>query len=115
MPVTAALAQVHVSDLDRAKDFYSRLLDRGPDSEPMASLAQWEFPGGRGLQVTDGAPEKSGASGVTLLVSDLDAFVTSLDAAGIAHGDVVPGGGSRLLIVTDPFGNEVVAVESTTA
>jgi predicted enzyme related to lactoylglutathione lyase len=111
MPVVSALAQVQVADLARATEFYSAVLGRGPDAEPMPSLKQWELPGGGGVQLTDGSPEKSGSTGVTLLVTDLDAFVASLDAAGIEHGDVAPGGGSRLLIVTDPFGNDVVAVE----
>jgi hypothetical protein len=40
--------------------------------------------------------------------SELDTLADRLSAAGIDHPGPQPGGGARVLIVTDPDGNQVV-------
>lgn len=74
MSITTALSTVAARDLEEAKKFYSNLFGRGPDLEPMPTLAQWDIDNGGGVQVVQ-QPESSGSSMVTLLVT---AFVIFL-------------------------------------
>lgn len=112
MVMTSALAAVAVSDLGNATSFYSTLFGRGPDLEPMPTLAQWDLEHG-GVQVVE-MPEKSGSSMVTLMVTDFDDFVAQLDSRGIAHGEVVEGVISRVTQSKDPAGNVITFAETST-
>lgn len=110
MPITTALSSVAVADLADAKEFYSNLFGRGPDLEPMPTLAQWDIPGGGGIQVVE-QPESSGSSMVTLLVTDFDAFLDELGVKSIDHGEVITGVISRVTQTMDPAGNTVTFAE----
>lgn len=112
MPISAALAAVAVTDLDEAKEFYGRLFDRPADIEPMPTLAQWTLEPCGGVQVVEDA-EHSGASLLTLLVSDFDAVLTDLSGRGIQTGEVVDGVISRVTQVSDPAGNTITFAEQT--
>lgn len=101
------LAQSTVTDLDRAEEWYQRLFDRAPDARPMAGLLEWHLVEGFGVQVWS-EPERAGRSTVVLEVSDLDGVAERLTAAGIDHAGPEPGGGVRILPLTDPDGNRVV-------
>lgn len=106
-----ALAVVAVSDLAKAKPFYSGLLGRGPDQEPMPTLAQWDFEHGGGVQVVE-VPEKSGSSMVTFLVTDFDGFLKQVGVKGIQHGEVISGVISRVTQTQDPAGNVITFAEA---
>ncbi len=80
MTITAALASMTVTDLDRAGAWYAALLGRGPDARPMDGLLEWHLPGGSGVQVWS-EPDRAGRSGVTLAVDDLDAVARALTAS----------------------------------
>lgn len=110
MPITTALSSVAVADLADVKEFYSNLFGRGPDLEAMPTLAQWDIPGGGGIQVVEQA-ESSGSSMVTLLVTDFDAFLDELGAKSIDHGEVITGVISRVTQTMDPAGNTVTFAE----
>lgn len=110
MPISAALAAVAVTDLDEAKEFYGRLFDRPADVEPMPTLAQWNLEPNGGVQVVEDA-EHSGASMVTLLVSDLDGLLRDLSGRGIDPGEVIDGVISRVTQVRDPAGNTITLAE----
>lgn len=101
------LAQSTVTDLGRAEDWYTRLFGGDPDARPMAGLLEWRLGETCGLQVWS-EPGRAGASTVVLEETDLDAAASRLRAAGLGHGAPQPGGGARILPLTDPDGNRVV-------
>ena len=107
MTITAALASMTVSDLDRAEAWYAALLERGPDARPMDGLLEWHLAGGSGIQVWS-EPDRAGRSGVTLAADDLDAVARALTAAGVEHDGPEQATSSRILQLTDPDGNRVV-------
>jgi predicted enzyme related to lactoylglutathione lyase len=104
------LAQVAVRDAEAAERWYATLFDAPPDARPMDGLLVWHLTEDAGVQVwQDG--ERAGRSCAVLGVGgapELDALADRLTAAGEAHGGVEPGGGARLLRLTDPDGNLVV-------
>jgi catechol 2,3-dioxygenase-like lactoylglutathione lyase family enzyme len=60
-----------------------------------------------GRPMTDGAvPNAGGWNRIHLIVSDLDAEIARLDAAGVRfRNEVVSGPGGRQVLVQDPSGN----------
>lgn len=105
--ISGVLAHCTVTDLERAEDWYARLLGRGPDARPMPGLLEWHLGEGFGLQVWAEA-DRAGRSSVVLSESDLDAAAAHLSDVGIAHDGPQPGGGARILQLRDPDGNRVV-------
>jgi catechol 2,3-dioxygenase-like lactoylglutathione lyase family enzyme len=116
-----------VDDVDRAIDFYCRLLDFHEDMHPAPSFAMLSHgdlrlvlsapgggPGG-GQAMPDGTvPEPGGWNRFQLEVSDLEAAVARLREAG-AHfrNDIVTGRGGKQILVEDPSGNPVELFEPT--
>lgn len=107
MTITRGLAQATVRDLAGSEDWYTRLFGRGPDARPMANLLEWHFGDSFGVQVW-AEPERAGHSSMVLDESDLDAFVTRLDEAGVPHDGPQNATSSRILPLLDPDGNRVV-------
>ncbi|WP_116201391.1 VOC family protein [Amycolatopsis circi] len=107
--ISRVLAQCTVSDLARAEDWYTALLDRGPDARPMPGLLEWHLGDTFGLQVWS-EPDRAGRSTVVLEETDLDAAAAHATKAGAAHDGPQPGGGARILPLTDPDGNRVVFI-----
>lgn len=105
------LANIAVSDQDAAEDWYSRLLDRAVDARPMAGLAEWHLAESFAVQTWLDS-ERAGYSTVVLEVSDLDAEMSRLNSVGIEHGGAQPGGGARILQISDPDGNTIVLAGS---
>lgn len=101
------LANCTVTDLDRAEHWYTRLFDREPAARPMSGLIEWHLGDTFGVQVWS-EPDRAGQSSVVLDETDLDAAAARLSAAGIGHDGPQPGGGARILQLTDPDGNRVV-------
>lgn len=110
MLVEHVLAVVPVSDLDAARDWYTRLLGRGPDNTPMATLVEWRVTDGGWLQVFSGAGRAGGAF-VNLAVDDLDDTVAELRGRALEPGQVQEASkGVRLSALADPDGNAVTLV-----
>ena len=82
--IKGILANCTVSDLARAEDWYTRLLEREPDHRPMPGLLEWHLGQGFGVQVW-ADPERAGKSTVVLDVADLNADAARLLSLGIAH------------------------------
>ena len=101
------LAQAVVTDLPVAERWYSALFDSPPQDRPMDGLLQWQLGDSFGVQVWLD-PGRAGRSAMVVEESDLDALAARVSAAGIDHDDPQPGGGARVLILTDPDGNQVV-------
>ena len=105
--IRRVLANCTVSDLDRAERWYANLFEREPDARPMTGLIEWHFSDACGVQVWS-EPERAGRSTVVLEETDLDAVAARAAAAGIDHSGPQPGGGARILQLSDPEGNRVV-------
>src|SRR3712207_8459838 len=101
------LAQAVFTDLPVAERWYSALFDSPPQERPMDGLLQWHLGESFGVQVWL-EPGRAGRSVMVVEESDLDALAARVSAAGIDHDDPQPGGGARVLILTDPDGNQVV-------
>lgn len=105
--IRRVLAHCTVTDLDQAENWYTRLFGGAPDARPMPGLLEWHLGDSFGVQVWS-EPDRAGKSSVVLDETDLDAAAERLTLAGIDHGDLQPGGGARILQLTDPDGNRVV-------
>lgn len=101
------LAGCTVTDSGRAEEWYTRLFDREPDARPMSGLIEWHLGDAFGVQVWC-EPDRAGRSSLVLEETDLDAAAARLTAAGIRHNGPQPGGGARILQLTDPDGNRIV-------
>lgn len=111
MAVTNALAGVAVRKLAVAIDWYGRVLDRAPDTQPMEGLAEWAFPSGGWLQVFEDET-RAGRSSVTLVEDDLDARLADLAAKGVAVQSTSESDMVKVAIVRDPDGNLVVFAQA---
>jgi predicted enzyme related to lactoylglutathione lyase len=107
MTIERVLAQMTVSDLASASDWYSRLFDRGPDANPMEGLLEWHLADAFGVQVW-AEPDRAGHSSVVLDETDLDGRLEQLTRNGIDHGGAQEATASRIAVVTDPEGNRIV-------
>lgn len=101
------LAVVAVRDLQVSREWFSTLLGREPDNDPMPTLTEWQVVPRGWLQVFED-PERAGSSLFNLAVDDLDAHVTTLRGRGLQPGDVVDAAkGVRLSTLTDRDGNMI--------
>ncbi|MGH9055418.1 MAG: VOC family protein [Acidimicrobiales bacterium] len=118
-----------VHDVDAAIAFYCEQLGFHEDMHPAPAFAMLtrgdlrlvlSAPGGSpggGQAMPDGTvPTPGGWNRFSIEVTDLDATVTALRAAG-AHfrNDIVSGVGGRQILVDDPSGNPVELFEPTLA
>lgn len=105
--IRGILAQATVSDLERAERWYRPLFGRDPDTRPMPGLIEWRIDDRFGLQLWVD-PERAGQGTLVLDDSALEDTVAALTSAGVDHEGTRPGGGGRILALTDPDGNRVV-------
>jgi catechol 2,3-dioxygenase-like lactoylglutathione lyase family enzyme len=106
-----AIASLAVSDLDRSRQWYSRLFEREPDSNPMPELIEWRFDHGGWLQVY-GGPERAGGGSVTLSTDDIGDLAAHLHNLGIDTGDRPSGGSVKTIMIKDPDGNSIAFAET---
>lgn len=92
------------TDLAAAEGWYTKLLGRGPDNRPMATLVQWEFSDQCGLALSTD-DEIAGRGMMFLYVDDVAAERRRLQGLGIVLGDDIAGDYSTLAQVRDPDGN----------
>ena len=92
------------ADLAAAEGWYTKLLGRGPDHRPMATLLHWELFDQGGLMLSD-SDEITGRGVMFLYVDDVAAERRRLQGLGIVLGDDIEGDYSTLAQVRDPDGN----------
>ena len=92
------------ADLAAAEGWYTKLLGRGPDHRPMATLLHWELSDQGGLMLSS-SEEIAGHGMFFLYVEDLAAERRRLGDAGIALGDDIEGDYSTLAQLRDPDGD----------
>ncbi|RYP88344.1 VOC family protein [Nocardioides guangzhouensis] len=103
----ALFAGIRVSDLERAQEWYARLLGKDPAFFPNDVEAVWELDENRFLYV-EVSPELAGGGLVTLFLDDLDAFVDAASGRGIEPSkQETYENGVRKATYHDPDGNEV--------
>ena len=118
MAVEHLFAGIPVSDRDAAVEFYERVFGRPPDLVPNDQEAAWRVTdSGWVCLYAGGGPAASAPH--TLLVDDLDGFLTDVAERGIATGPVEAIGVSvHQSVITDPDGNRLkvgqVGAEPTT-
>lgn len=101
------LAVVHVSDVDRSRQWYTSFFGRAEDNNPMPSLVEWQVLPGAWVQVFHD-PGRAGTDEVNFAVDDLEAHLGRLRERGVEPGDIVEASkGVRLSRTDDPDGNVV--------
>jgi catechol 2,3-dioxygenase-like lactoylglutathione lyase family enzyme len=100
-------AGIPVADLERAKDWYSRLLGFEPSFLPNDAEAVWTLEEHRHVYVLLD-PERAGGGLVTLFVEDLGSRVAQIAGRGIEPAlDETYANGVRKVTYRDPDGNEL--------
>ena len=106
------LVQVPVSDVDRAKDFYTRragfVLDHDHQVSEGLRFVQLTPPGsGASIAIGTGLSEMAPGSveGLQLVVSDIEAARADLAGRGLDVGEVQDFPWGRFLFFADPDGN----------
>ena len=103
-----------VTDVDRAKDFYGRVLglDCTMDHEVPEQRIRWiEYDIGAGTLAISNAWAPGGQSGpsAALEVEDLDAALERLKSEGVAlKSEVMASPSCRFAVIADPDGNELI-------
>jgi predicted enzyme related to lactoylglutathione lyase len=109
MNVDKVYSVIAVSDLDRARGFYTRLFGRDPDSAPMPGLNEWHMPAA-GVQVIEDS-ERAGRSMLTLIVDSLHTIRTLLSHRGLTLGETSGGDFAKIAQIDDPDGNRITFAE----
>jgi catechol 2,3-dioxygenase-like lactoylglutathione lyase family enzyme len=107
MTIIRLLAQMTVSDLDRAVSWYARFFGREPDARQMDGLVEWHLHDAFGIQVWLDL-QRAGRSTMVLEESDLDGRAAELDAEGLPYEGPQAVTASRIVQVEDPDGNRIV-------
>ena len=105
--IETLLAQMVVSDLDRAEAWYTAVFEGPPGTRPMDGLIEWRLFPHAGVQVFEDA-DRAGRSTMVVEIGDLEAVAKRLAGVGIEHGDPEPVTVGRVLQLTDPDGNRLV-------
>lgn len=104
---TDLFAGIPVSDLERAVDWYTRLLGAAPSFRPNDTEAVWEVTE-HGYLYVELLPDKAGRALVTVFLDDLAQRVTQVRERGIepAQREVYDNGVGKVTY-RDADGNEV--------
>ena len=104
-------AVVATRDYATARSWYSGVIGRDPDLEPMAGVAEWQIAATAWLQLIED-PDRAGKSALRIGVDDLEAQIAELADAGITVSEpVVIADLVKVVDVADPDGNEVSFVQ----
>jgi len=100
---------INVSDVDAARDFYTRVLGltERADRPDFSFGGAWLDAGGQQVHLIEAEVPPELGQHFALAVGDLDAVVAELRAQDVAVTDPVPVGPGRQAFVTDPAGNRV--------
>jgi catechol 2,3-dioxygenase-like lactoylglutathione lyase family enzyme len=100
-------AGIRVSDYEKTKAWYERLLGAEPSFLAHATEAVWELAEHRSLFIVEDA-DGAGRATHTIFVDDLDALVADIASRGIEPDErVTYPGKARKAIYRDADGNEI--------
>jgi hypothetical protein len=104
-------AVVATRDYSAARSWYSRVIGREPDLEPVDGVAEWQITATAWLQLVED-PQRAGKSAVRIGVADLGVQIAELTEFGIAAGEpAIIADTVKVVDVSDLDGNEVSFVE----
>lgn len=109
MNINHIFVSVNAADFSAQSDWWTHLIGRRWDREPMPSCHEWDLADNVLFQVLDNAEGHGGAT-VTMHVTDLDSEITRLSEAGIDVPEPVKVEGFQTLRFaefSDPEGNIV--------
>lgn len=86
--ITSITHSLEVRDLADGREWYSRLLGRAPDLEPVPGVLEWQLFPSVWIQVAEGDSVHATAQMLRMGVDDIDETVAELAAADIDVGDV---------------------------
>lgn len=96
-----------VSDYERARPWYERLLGAEPSFLPHATEAVWELAEHRYVYITEDGEQPGGAL-ITVLVDDLDGLIDAIASRGIEPAErATYESGARKATYRDFDGNEI--------
>ncbi len=100
---------INVSDVDAARDFYTRVLGltERADRPDFSFGGAWLDAGSQQVHLIEADVPPPFGQHFALAVADLDATVAELRGLGVAVTDPVPVGPGRQAFVDDPSGNRV--------
>jgi hypothetical protein len=102
---TDIAAVVATSDYPTARSWYSEIIGREPDLEPVDGVAEWQIAATAWLQLVQD-PARAGTSAIRFGVDDLTAVLAELSTAGVAASEaVVIADMVTVVDVADPDGN----------
>jgi predicted enzyme related to lactoylglutathione lyase len=105
--ITQLFAGIPVTDYAASLAWYERLLGRPADLLPSNDEAAWRLTDSAWIYIV-AEPTRAGAALHTLLIEDLDEFLSGVAARGIEAGPVeMISDGSRFALLTDPEGNSL--------
>lgn len=108
--VAQVVAGVPVTGLEAAIAWYTRLFGRPPDMR-VGDEVLWDLAEAATVFIEPDAAH-AGAGRITMVVAELDAVLSRLDAEGVAHGTVETyANGVRHVTVPDPDGNRIALAE----
>lgn len=113
MRVDTVFVSINARDFEAQSRWWSQLLDRRWDREPMPSCHEWDIAGCVFLQVLDN-PQDAGNTVVSLRIESLDAELSRLRDAGVEIADAQSVDGFatlRFVEFRDPEGNRVGLLE----
>jgi hypothetical protein len=109
MQVDKIFAVVSSADLEKSREWYSRLFGREPDETPMQELRQWHFEEG-GVQLLDDA-QHAGQSMLTLIIEDLESARADLASRGLSLGPASSSDYANTAQIRDLDGNLVTLAQ----
>lgn len=110
MDIQCVFAVACVSDMDRSIDWYSKLMGRRPDDQPMRGLVQWHNVDGIGLQlVLD--KDMSGFSLITIVTPTMAKTRETLSTTGLQLEPDFQGDFGIIAQINDPDGNRLTIAE----
>ncbi len=100
-------SSIPVVERDSSIEWYERFAGRPADLIPNDSEAAWRLTDSSWLYIL-AEPDRAGSALHTLLVDDLDAFVSGIEDRAIAPGPIeTMADGARFIVVCDPDGNRL--------
>ncbi len=111
MAIKKVYAQVAVRDLTAAVAWYTQLIGRPADVNPMDGLAEWNLVEGGSLQVFQDA-ERAGKSWVTVEVTSLDEQLSGMNNRGVPGGPITKANYVKISVIADPDGNHLTFAEA---
>lgn len=109
---TSLISVLHVSDFDKAVEWYAKWLGRKPDITPEEGIAEWQLVENALIQVSV-APDPSlvGKSFVVCGVRDIEVQRVVCQNAGVSVSETQDLGFIKLAQASDPAGNTVMFVQ----